>query len=123
MAAGQLGAQQPGRGSVMATDETLGALLRRLRAAAGFATPEELAARCGVPPFRLRDWERDRRAPDLVSAYRLAQSLNVPLEQLAACLHRQAARGPKAHLTTAPPRRRTGRKLPGKPRRLRRPER
>jgi transcriptional regulator with XRE-family HTH domain len=103
----------------MAADETLGAMLRRLRAAAGAATVDDLARRCGLPAFRLRDWERDRRVPDLLSAHKLAQALGVPLHELAECLARQQARGPKAGLTTAPPRRRTGRKLPGKPRRPR----
>ncbi len=99
----------------MATDETLGAMLRRLRAAAGFATPEAAAAACGVPPLAYRTWETDRRPPDLIAAYRLSKGLNVPLEELAECLLRQRAAGPKAPLTTAPAGRRTGRKMPGKP--------
>jgi hypothetical protein len=39
---------------------------------------------------------------------------------LAECLLRQRAAGPKAALTTAPAGRRTGRKMPGKPRHQRR---
>jgi transcriptional regulator with XRE-family HTH domain len=106
-----------GRGSeAMTPDETLGAMLRRLRAAAGFATPEAAAAACGVSPTALRSWEADGRPPpDLVAAYRLAKCFNVPLEALAECLLRQRAAGPKAPLTTAPAGRRTGRKMPAKP--------
>jgi len=96
----------------MPDDRTLGALLRRLR---GERSAEATAAACAVPPAVYRDWEQDRRKPDLVSAYLLAQWLGVPLDQLAECLMRQVRQGPKADLTTAPPPRRTGRKLPGKP--------
>jgi transcriptional regulator with XRE-family HTH domain len=99
----------------MPADETLGAMLRRLRTLAGFETPDAAAAACGVTPMAFRSWENDGRPPDLVAAYRLAKGLNVPLEQLAECLMRQRAVGPKAALRTAPPGRRTGRKMPGKP--------
>lgn len=101
----------------MRDDETLGAMLRRLRTAAGFDTPEVAAAAWGVSPTALNAWEMDRRPPpDLIAAYRVAKGLNLPLETLAECLLRQRTAGPKAQLTTAPPGRRTGRKMPGKPR-------
>jgi transcriptional regulator with XRE-family HTH domain len=99
----------------MPADETLGAMLRRLRTAAGFATIEAAAAYCAVTPKALEAWEADRRpAPDLVAAYKLSKGLNVPLEALAECLLRQRQAGPKAHLRSAPAGRRTGRKMPGK---------
>ena len=99
----------------MPADETLGAMLRRVRAAAGFDTPEAAAAACGVSPTALRAWELDRRPPpDLIAAYCLSKGLNVPLEALAESLLRQREAGPKAALTTAPAGRRTGRKMPGK---------
>jgi transcriptional regulator with XRE-family HTH domain len=101
----------------MAIDETLGSMLRRLRVAAGFDTPEAAAAACGVSPMAYLAWEMDRRPPpDLVSSYRVAKKFNVPLEHLAECLLRQRAAGPKAALRTGPPVSRTGRKMPGKPR-------
>jgi len=101
----------------MPTDETLGAMLRRLRAAAGFDTPDAAAAACGVSPMAYLAWEMDRRPPpDLIASFRVAKRFNVPLEQLAECLLRQQAAGPKAALTTGPPGQRTGRKMPGKPR-------
>jgi transcriptional regulator with XRE-family HTH domain len=106
----------------MATDETLGAMLRRLRAAAGFATPEAAAAACGVSPRAYSAWEMDGRPPpDLVASYRVARTFKVPLEELAECLLRQRAAGPKAPLTTAPAGQRTWRKMPGKARRQRPP--
>jgi transcriptional regulator with XRE-family HTH domain len=101
----------------MATDETLGAMLRRLRAAAGFDTPEAAAAACGVSPMAYLAWEKDGRPPpDLIAAYRVAKRFHVPLEELAECLLRQRTAGPKAALTTAPAGQRTWRKMPGKPR-------
>jgi transcriptional regulator with XRE-family HTH domain len=99
----------------MPTDESLGTMLVRLRAAAGYATPAAAAAACGVSPFAYRAWEMDRRPPDLVAAYLLAKGLKVPLEALAECLLRQHRAGPRAPLRTAPPGRRTARKMPGKP--------
>lgn len=104
----------------MAIDETLGAMLRRLRVAAGFDTADAAAAACGVSPMAYLAWEMDRRPPpDLVSAYHVAKRFNVPLDQLAECLLRQRAAGPKAPLRTGPPVSRTGRKMPGKPRHAR----
>ena len=97
------------------SDESLGAMLLRLRTAAGFRSPAEAALACGVPPGAYRAWELDRRPPDLAGAYRVAKRFNVPLEQLAECLLRQLAAGPRAALRTAPAGRRTGRKMPGKP--------
>ena len=106
----------------MPMDETLGAMLRRLRSAAGFDTPEAAAAACGVSPTAYLAWEMDRRPPpDLIAAYRVAKAFKAPLELLAECLLRQREAGPKAALTTAPPGRRTGRKMPGKPRHHRPP--
>ena len=99
----------------MPAEETLGAMLRRLRLAAGFGTPEAAAAACRVSPTALQAWEMDRRPPpDLVAAYRLSKGLNVPLEALAECLLRERQAGPKARLATAPAGRRTGRKMPAK---------
>ena len=99
----------------MQDEESLGAMLRRLRTAAGFATPEAAAVAWGVTPAALQAWEMDRRPPpDLIAAYRVAKGLNVPLEKLAECLLRQRQAGPKAALTTAPAGRRTGRKMPAK---------
>lgn len=96
-------------------------MLRRLRTAAGFNTPQAAAQVSGVSPVAYQAWENDvRPPPDLICAYRLAKRFNVPLEQLAQCLERQRAAGPKAALTTAPAGRRTGRKMPGKPRHQRR---
>ena len=81
----------------MPLDESLGTMLRRLRAVAGFATPEAAAAACGVSPTAYLAWEMDRRPPpDLVAAYRVAKGLKVPLEALAECLLRQRSAGPKA---------------------------
>ena len=96
-------------------DGSLGAMLLRLRTAAGFKTPADAALACGVPPGAYRAWELDRRPPDLAAAYRLAKGFKVPLEELAQCLVRQLAAGPRAALRTAPAGRRTGRKMPGKP--------
>jgi transcriptional regulator with XRE-family HTH domain len=102
--------------TIMPTEETLGAMLRRLRIAAGFDTPEAAAAACGVSPTAYQAWELDGRPPpDLIASYRVAKRFNVPLEELAICLLRQRAAGPKAALRTAPAGRRTGRKMPGKP--------
>jgi transcriptional regulator with XRE-family HTH domain len=97
-------------------DESLGTMLLRLRTAAGFTTPAAVAAACGVSPFAYRAWEMDRRPPDLIAAYLLSKGLKVSLETLAECLLRQHEAGPRAALRTAPPGRRTGRKMPGKPR-------
>jgi transcriptional regulator with XRE-family HTH domain len=105
----------------MPTDESLGSMLRRLRTAAGFDTPEAAAAACGVSPTAYKAWELDGRPPpDLIAAYRVARIFKVPMEALAECLQRQRAAGPKAALRTAPAGRRTGRKMPGKPRHPRR---
>jgi hypothetical protein len=100
---------------MMATDESLGSMLLRLRTTAGYPTPAAAAAACGVTPFAYRAWEMDRRPPDLVGAYLLAKGLKVPLEALAECLLRQLQAGPRAPRRTAPAGRRTGRKMPGKP--------
>lgn len=92
-------------------------MLRRVRTAAGFDTPEAAAAACGVSPMAYQAWENDvRPPPDLVAAYRIAKRFKVPLDELAECLLRQRTAGPKAPLMTAPAGRRTGRKMPGKPR-------
>src|SRR4051812_4792126 len=107
----------------MSPDETLGSMLLRLRTAAGYTTPAAAAAACGVSPFAYRAWEMDRRPPDLAMAYLLAKGLKVPLEALAECLLRQREAGPRAALRTAPPGRRTARKMPGKPRHPRPPNR
>jgi transcriptional regulator with XRE-family HTH domain len=100
----------------MAINETLGTMLRRLRAAAGYDTPAAAAAACGVSQKAYEAWEIDGKPPpDLIAAYKLAKGLNVSLDSLAECLMRERAAGPKASLTTAPAGRRTGRKMPGKP--------
>jgi transcriptional regulator with XRE-family HTH domain len=105
------------------SEESLGAMLLRLRTAAGFKTPAAAALHCGVPPGAYRAWEQDVRPPDLVGAYRLANGFNAPLEALAECLLRQRVAGPKAPLRTAPAGHRTGRKMPGKPPHRGRPNR
>src|SRR5215472_15092772 len=64
--------------------ETLGEKLQKLRVKARW-TQDALAEAAGVPLWSLRNWEQDHRLPGLVPAYRLAQALKVPLEDLAAC--------------------------------------
>ncbi len=71
---------------------TLGRLLARLRRGAGM-TPEELAARAGVPLVSYRNWEYDHRVPGLVMAGRLARALGVPLQVLAECAEADERRG------------------------------
>jgi transcriptional regulator with XRE-family HTH domain len=60
----------------------MGARLKRLREAAGLSQPE-LSRRAGIPLGTLRGWEYGRRTPLLDAAARLADALNITLDELA----------------------------------------
>lgn len=62
--------------------ETMGERLKRLRTAKGFSQPQ-LAEAAGVSVSAVRNWEQDRRLPLLAIAIRVADALEVSLDELA----------------------------------------
>jgi transcriptional regulator with XRE-family HTH domain len=71
----------------------MGVRFKRLREAAGMSQ-SELAKAAGVPVGSIQGWEQGRRTPLLDAAARVAQALNVSLDELAGIS--PAARKPKA---------------------------
>jgi transcriptional regulator with XRE-family HTH domain len=66
----------------MASEETMGQRLQRLRKGAGMSQAD-LAKAAKVPVGTLRNWEQDRRTPRLGTAVRVARALGVTLDELA----------------------------------------
>jgi transcriptional regulator with XRE-family HTH domain len=62
--------------------ETVGERLQRLREALGL-TQEQLGRAAGVPPTSLRNYEQNRRQPRLDAAVKLADVLDISLDELA----------------------------------------
>jgi transcriptional regulator with XRE-family HTH domain len=83
----------------MATSETLGRCLQRLRRAASL-TQEELAHKAQVPVWSLRNWEHDHRLPGLVATYKVAKALGVLMEELASCAAQSIAVQRRKHRKT-----------------------
>lgn len=65
----------------MATGETLGQRIQRLREAARM-TQAELAAAAGVPLGTLRNWEQGTREPLASAVAKLARALKVSADKL-----------------------------------------
>src|SRR5438270_318008 len=82
------------------TGETLGARIRRLRAAAGL-TQEEVARRARTPVATLRNWESDRRQPLADAIVALAGALGVTTDELLGVV--PSAETPAATQATPPP--------------------
>jgi len=62
--------------------QEMGQRLQELRQKAGLSQPE-LAKAAGVPVGSLRNWEQGRRMLMLDVAYRLAEAMNITLDELA----------------------------------------
>lgn len=60
----------------------MGQRLQRLRQAAGLSQPQ-LAAKAGVPLPSLRNWEQDKRTPNLDAAAKVAKAIGCTLDELA----------------------------------------
>jgi transcriptional regulator with XRE-family HTH domain len=92
---------------------TFGEMLRELRQSAKLSQ-SQLSEVAGIGLPTLKDYEGDRRSPSLEIAQKLAGALGVKVTAFDGAEFRHAAQRPAP---TAPPPRRTGRKMPGKPRR------
>ncbi len=100
---------------------TFGAKLQEQRGRLGM-TQAGLAEAAGIPLGTIRDYEQDKRDPLASNLVKLARALGVSLDALAEGVEWAARRAPPARdIPTAAPRRRTGRKMPGKPGRRPRP--
>jgi transcriptional regulator with XRE-family HTH domain len=97
---------------------TFGEMVRALRQAAGLSQAQ-LAEAAGIGLPTLKDYEGDRRSPSLEIAQKVAAALGVKVTAFDGAEFRHAAQQPAP---TAPPPRRTGRKMPGKPGRSGRPK-
>jgi|SRR5579871_3782697 len=73
--------------------ETLGQMLQRLRIEAGL-TQEQLAEKAELPVFSLRNWEYDQRSPRSAALLRLAEALDVQMEELVRAAARRFGRQP-----------------------------
>jgi transcriptional regulator with XRE-family HTH domain len=60
----------------------MGKSFKRLREAAGLSQAQ-LARKCGVPVGSYQQWEQGRRTPLLDAAVRIAEALDVSLDDLA----------------------------------------
>src|SRR3954452_22391072 len=89
---------------------TFGETLRGLRQSAQLSQ-SQLAEVAGIGLPTLKDYEGDRRSPSLEIAQRIAAALGVMVTAFDGAEFRHAAQRPAP---TAPPPRRTGRKMPGK---------
>ena len=89
---------------------TFRAKLQALRAAAGYSQGQ-LAERAGVPPGTIRNLEQGIRLPTWGTLVKLAKGLGASLGDFDGCDPEDT---PRPNVATAPPPRRTGRKMPGK---------
>src|SRR5262245_58740696 len=91
--------------------------LRLLREAKGLSEAK-LADASGVSFATLRNYAMGRRAPSFEAVVKIARALGVTTEEFAACEFPYEAQRPvEQQRPTGPPPRRTGRKMPGKPKR------
>jgi transcriptional regulator with XRE-family HTH domain len=94
---------------------TFGEVLRGLRQSAGLSQ-SQLADAAGVGLPTVKDYEGDRRSPSLEIAQKMAGALGVKVTAFDGVEFKHVAQRPSGQdRPTAPPPRRTGRKMPGKP--------
>jgi transcriptional regulator with XRE-family HTH domain len=106
------------RGFVMdeAARKAFGLRIRALREEAHM-TRDQLAEKAGVPVSTLVNWEQGHREPLATQLRKLSVALNIPCDSFfegPTTAPRQRGRPPKSDTPTAPARRRTGRKMPGR---------
>jgi transcriptional regulator with XRE-family HTH domain len=76
------------------TDETLGQRLCRLRTAVGL-TQDQVAERSGQSIWSIRNWENDRRRPQIDAIRDLAAALGATVDDLASAASRRPIRAEK----------------------------
>src|SRR5438874_4311980 len=84
-------------------------------------TEGKLAEASGVPFGTLHDYLTGRRAPTFAAVLKIAKALGLSCEAFADCEFPDERPRPASTIPTAPPRARTRRPMPGKPKR--RPDR